>query len=98
MHFPVSVNVLSENIDRELIPINLWLLLNRIKVNVNKSKFIVFSYRNEPAHPTLQLEAGDISSTHQIKFIGVTFDKNLNFKLHINTALNKLSKLNRLNQ
>ena len=98
----VPVNMLSENVNRELIPINLWLLLNKIKVNVTKSKFIVFSYRNEPDLPTLQLGTGDISSTDQIKFLGVTLDKNLNFKPHINTVLNKMSKsvgvMYRLNQ
>ena len=86
------MNTLSENINRELKSINLWLLLNKIKVNVTKSKFIVFSYRIEPDFPTLQLGAGDISSTDQIKFLGVTLDKNLNFKPHINCVLNKMSK------
>ena len=86
------MNALSENINRELKPINLWLILNKIKVNVTKSKFIVFSYRNEPDLPTLQLGAGDISSTDQIKFLGITLDKNLNFKPHINCVLNKMSK------
>ena len=51
-----------------------------------------FSYRNEPDHPTLQLGAGDRRSTNQIKFLAVTLDKNWNFKPHINTVLNKISK------
>ena len=69
------MNVLSENIISELILISLWFLINKFKVNVTKSIFIVFSYGNEPDHPTLQLGAGDICSTDQIKHLGVTIDK-----------------------
>ena len=70
---------------------------------MTKSELIVFfSNRNELDHPTLQLGARDISSIDPTKFVGVTLDKNLNFKPHINTVLNKMSKsdgvMYRLNQ
>ena len=44
----VHLNVISENIYRDLILINMWILLNKIKVSMTKRKFIVFSYITEP--------------------------------------------------
>ena len=98
----LPMNLLADNINCELIKVNHWLLVNKIKVNVSKSKFIVFAYRNKPDYPSIQLGAESISATDQIKFLGLTLDQSLSFKPHINTVLNKLSKsigvIYRLNQ
>ena len=51
----------------------------KFEVNVNKSKFIVFSNRNNPDHPSLQLGAESISATDQNKFLGLTLDQSLSF-------------------
>ena len=98
----LPMNLLADNINCELIKVNHWLLVNKIKVNVSKSKFIVFAYRNKPDYPSIQLGVESISATDQIKFLGLTLDQSLNFKPHINSVLNKLSKsigvIYRLNQ
>ena len=98
----LPMNLLADTINCELIKVNNWLLVNKIKVNVSKSKFIVFAYRNKPDYPSIQLGAESISATDQIKFLGLTLDQSLSFKPHINSVLNKLSKsigvIYRLNQ
>ena len=72
--------------------VNHWLLLNKIKVSVNKNKFICFSNRGMLDHLSLQLGTENITVTDQVKFPGLILDQNLNFKPGINTELNKLSK------
>ena len=84
------MNLLANNINCELIKVNHWILFNKIKVNLNKSKFVVFSYRNKPDHPTLQLGAETMNATDQIKILGITLDQSLNFKPHMNSVQIKL--------
>lgn len=83
-----------------------WLIHNSLTLNVNKTKYMVFAHRISNLPPsTLYLKAHDcfpvISScscpklerVDSIKYLGITFDPCLTFKLHIEIMVVRLRKL-----
>ena len=82
-------DLISSTINLELEIINIWLINNKIKVNHNKSKFILFSYRKNLILPNINLGNNIISETDSTKFLGIIIDKKLNFKAHVNQICKK---------
>ena len=67
--------------------------MNRIKINYDKSKFIIFSYGRKYHLNAIKLGSHFISSTDNTKFLGIIVDNHLNFKAHVNSICNKTSKI-----
>ena len=86
----------TENIVRqishELDKVNLWLLKNKLKVNYDKTKFIIFNYRKNFNITTLPFANNEIVRTNSIKFLGIFIDESLNFKDHVNHICGKIGK------
>ena len=74
------------------MPIYNWLASNKIKNNLEKSNFMIFSYRKSFNLNILNLGSGVIHSTDQTKFLGIVIDKNLKFKAHITLLCAKLAQ------
>ena len=87
-----SLNEFYDDINSNLVPVYKWLISNKIKVNVDKCKYMVFSYRKQLQMQSLKFGTGYIEETPSIKFLGVTIDNNLTFKEHILHVKNKLAK------
>ena len=87
-----NTEVIRQILSNKLIPVTNWLKNNKIKINYTKSKFIVFSHRNETPLTSVQFGSGQIYSTSNVKFLGMTIDKNLKFKDHVNVISNKIAK------
>ena len=69
-----------------------WLQVNKIKVNVSKCKFIIFSYGRKTEIAPLRFGDGEITETNEYKFLGVILDNRLTFKSHINHIKSKISQ------
>ena len=65
--------------------VNNWFLSNRIKINTNKSNFIVYSYRKNILILPDKMNGFDnfIIQTNSSNFLVITIDKHLNFGEHI---------------
>ena len=87
-----STGEMRELINFNLIDVNNWLISNKIKINIDKSKFMIFSYRNPIQMNPLIFGEGSIVSTQSIKFLGVTIDENLRFQEHIINLKSSLSR------
>lgn len=59
-----------------------WFKKWRMKINIEKSQFIIFDHRISTTSPTLQLEGKTIQPAASIKYLGVQIDNKLNFNLH----------------
>ena len=81
------------NMEKELESVYNWLKMNKIKINLDKSKFMVFSYGKKYLLSSLKFGNGSITSTDSIKFLGIIVDKNLNFKDHTSSICTKISKV-----
>ena len=69
-------------INKDLLSINKWLKANKIKINVSKNKYIIFSYRKQFLLPNIQHDAENIEVTDSLKFLGIVLDGRLKFKNH----------------
>ena len=69
---------------------NNWLLSNRIKINRNKSNFIVYSHRKNIIILPIKMVDNFIIQTNSSKFLGITIDKHFNFGEYINNISLKL--------
>lgn len=73
---------------------NIW----KIKVNQDKTQAILFPFNKSPKRiPNLELkfQGSRIDILDEIKYLGVTLDKKLSFKSHINSICEKSMKCSR---
>ena len=80
--------------NQDLKQIIKWLNINKLSLNIKKSKYILFSQKNiTPVYnERLYINNVEIDRTKQIKFLGYIIDEKLSWKSHINYILLKVSK------
>ena len=86
-----STNI-HQQVNSELKKVNNWLQSNKIKINIDKSKFMVFNYRGQTSIPPLDFGSGQFMETETIKFLGIIFDKKLFFSERITMIKSKISR------
>ena len=89
-------NLIKSTLEYELQSIFNWLQMNKIKINYDKSKFMMFSYGKKYDLSILKLGDKHIKVTDTIKFLGIIIDQHLNFRSHTSAISNKISKINGL--
>ena len=67
-------------LNNELKNDNNWLTSNRICINADKTKYMIFSYRKLLHLTNIKMDLQTIEETNNIKFGGIIFDKHLTFK------------------
>ena len=79
---------------KNLRKINNWCLKNGIKLSETKTKAIVFSTKNK-AFKFQPIKLGDsiINLENDVKYLGITLDRYLNWNTHIRTQCNKANRL-----
>jgi len=80
-------------INNELEKVNIWFKLNKLTINVEKTKCIFFHKRRKINPIEFSINNDIISIVSQFSFLGVLIDENLSWKSHLNMVANKLSKL-----
>jgi hypothetical protein len=82
------------NINQELQNVSTWFSTNKLSLNASKTKAITFHtpHRNITP-PILNINNQPIENTNETNFLGITIDKHLNFKPHINKIATKLSRI-----
>ena len=81
-----------ELINSELKSLFNWTNANKLSLNMNKTHFIVFSYRMEPTLPPVMLGNCEVDRVQKTRFLGVVLDERVSFKPHIDSIAAKLSK------
>ena len=85
-------------INEELYKINEWLEINKLSLNVTKSKFMVFHMPKKIFKtPVPKINNIIITKVDDLNFLGLTLDTQLNWKKHSENISNKCSRINRLN-
>ena len=70
-----------------------WCCANRLSVNVDKTKYILFSNFSKPVDmQNLIINGTPIDQTHTIRFLGIQLDSDLKFSSHLTNISNKISK------
>ena len=87
--------LLSDNINYELTRINEWLALNKLNLNINKTKYIIFHFpQRSMAFLDLELKlcGQHIECVRQFVFLGITIHETLNWDRYIDKIANKISR------
>ena len=82
---PLDKAKLSENINLELSKIYDWLRVNKLSLNIGKTKYMIFHYRQRNIKdliPDLQIYGSKLKYVTEFNFLGIVFDENLNWNLH----------------
>ena len=86
-----DINVIENSLNLCLQKICEWSCYNKLSLNVNKSKAMIFS--NRPYIPPLfKLYNQPVEIIDAYKYLGVSFDPKLNFNSHINDLCKKTAK------
>ncbi len=85
---------LEANIMMELDKVNVWLSVNKLSLNIKKTKLMIFHTRQRHIKPiSLTLNNVDIERVPSFNFLGIHLDENINWKCHVDMLTNKLSKI-----
>ena len=92
-----NIMTLFETANQELSKINNWFLANKLSLNVEKTKYILFhkciDQEDIPLKlPLLKLNSNIIEGENSLKFLGVILNEHLTWKKHIQLIENKFSK------
>ena len=83
------------DINNQLAKIFDWLVVNKLSLNVKKTKFVVFHAINkdiEELVPDLQINNIAIERVENFNFLGLILNEHMLWKHHIDTIANKLTK------
>jgi hypothetical protein len=88
-----DMNMLAEFVNNRLEKLSDWCKFNRLCININKTKFMVFSPLRLAERPVIKLNNDNLEEVNNFKYLGVLIDNKLNFNDHINVVNGKLSRL-----
>lgn len=91
----VCADSLSEAVNKVNLDMNRldeWLNVNNLKLNGDKTFFMLLGQRNVQDVPEIKIGKDTIQQIHEIKYLGVIIDEQLNFKSNCQYVLKKMSK------
>ena len=81
----------ENTVNNELAKIHTWLNCNKLLLNINKTQAGLFNKPNEDLHNKITLHDQKIKILNEIKPLGINFEKELNWKTHINVIRTKIA-------
>ena len=91
-----NVQQISNNINSELNDIFVWLCVNRLALNVKKTKYMIFHYRQRDIRnliPSLIINNEPVERVTEFNFLGLTIDETLRWHPHVQKISNKISRI-----
>ena len=88
-----NLKELLSTTERELKILKTWFDVNKLSLNIKKTKFMVFRNRKEiDKDIKLKICDSEIERVTEIKFLGVVIDDKLTWKQHVRYIKGKISK------
>lgn len=89
-----NLHALLDIVNDNLINVNNWVCANKLTLNIEKTKYVLFSRNKNIPHNLQKIKLGDsiINEEESIKFLGVMVDRQLNWNAHIQYLRNKINK------
>lgn len=90
-------NQIVDTINSKLDILYNWLCVNRLSLNVKKTKYMVFGSKQNcnrflENNYSIKIDDVPIESTSNMKYLGVILDSQLNFSLHVDHISKKIGK------
>ena len=85
---------LETNLNVELEKVSQWPYANKLSLNIEKTSFVVFhSLQRRIVHKlNLSISNMSVKSDNQVKYLGLIFDSNLNWKPYLHELSKKISR------
>ena len=84
---------ISQNINNDLSRISEWLHVDKLCLNANKSKFMLFHSPNKKIDiPSIEINSTEVYCVDNFNFLGILLDKHLNWKSQTSKIANKISR------
>ena len=89
-----SLAKLQKVVNKELKKVKLWLDVNKLSLNIDKTNFIIFKSPQRSFPETVNIKIGNlpVKKTCYVKFLGVLLDENLSWKYHLIELSKKLAR------
>ena len=93
-----SLNQIAESLTCDLVNVNSWCDLNRMSINVAKTKTMVVSSKPNANRiqnhlPFIELNNENIKYSSEEKLLGITIDRTLSWDKHVEIVLKKCNSL-----
>ena len=92
-----DIDSLINSANEELKLITKWFQTNKLSLNIEKTKCILFHKprkKLDNSQNVLHIDNNQIEKVNEIKFLGVFIDNHLSWKTHINAKSNQILKAN----
>ena len=87
-----NLNLIKDNIEKDLSAIYTWLNMNKLVLNTNKTKFMILNNPSPELQFNIQINNTIIEQITSIKYLGIVLDNKLSFNEHIDHICKKVSK------
>ena len=91
-----NLTELITKINNNLITIADWFNSNKLSLNLQKTKFMLFNKEHTRPNIDIKLDDAIINEVDSFNFLGVQIQKNLKWNEHIQHKSNKIAKINSL--
>ena len=92
----MSITHFSDTLNSELDKVLQWLSMNKLLLNITKTKYMIFHYRQRKLKPsdipTIVIDNKIIDRVSSFDFLGITLQENLSWKEHTNKIAMKISR------
>ena len=87
-----DIDVLVRKVNSELKKVTNWVRANKLSLNVQKTKYMLFSNTVGTLSTDIVLDDTSLERISHFKFLGVILDEKLSWKLHIDYICNIISR------
>lgn len=85
-----------EYVNSDLHALDIWFKTNKLSLNIGKTNYMLFTNNKRSltniSPNKLKIGNEELEQKNHVKFLGITIDENLNWKEHILTTKNKISR------
>ena len=82
------------SVNRKLVGVDNWLKTNILSLNLNKTSYMIIP--NQKNALDIKIRETILMKVSTVNFLGVTLDKNLTFKDHVNKVISSISTVSLL--
>ena len=89
-----DLNTIENTMNNELKKLNTWFNVNKLSLNVSKTKYMIFHSCNKKVNKQIDIRLNEtlIERVEVTKFLGILIDECLTWKKHINNIDGKIAK------
>ena len=85
-------HTLVDIVNRELVHVSHWIRSNKLSINIQKTKYIIFSNTLESLPLDIILDDNPLEKVSTTKFLGIIVDNKLSWKPHIDAVCSTISR------